>query len=69
MDQQPSNLQKPSVGGMDLCRRCNHPQWEHNVDIIVDGKIARPKSDQRAPNICQHGGSVRACFAFCQGFE
>jgi len=37
-------LSKPAVGGMDICQRCGHHQWEHNMDIVVDGKIVRPRS-------------------------
>jgi hypothetical protein len=73
MDQRMSEdagiLSKPSVGGMEVCQRCGHHKWEHNVDIVVDGKIVRPKNENRAPNICQYQGSVRCCFAFCQNFE
>ena len=38
---------KPPVGGMDLCQGCGHPQWEHNVDIVVDGEIVRCKNEKR----------------------
>jgi hypothetical protein len=37
-------LKKSSVGRMDVCQRRGHPKWEHNVDIVVDGKIVRPKN-------------------------
>ena len=69
MNEQAEILKKPSVGGMDVCQRCGHHKWEHNVDIMVDGEIIRPKNTERAFNICLHEGSVRCCFAFCQNFE
>jgi hypothetical protein len=62
-------LSKPPVGGMDLCGRCGHHQWEHNVDIVVDGKIVRPKTRNRQGDICLHEGSLRCCMAFCRKFE
>ena len=62
-------LRKPPVGGMDLCQRCGHQQWEHNMDVVVDGKIVRPKSEERLENICLHEGSLLCCLANCRKFE
>ena len=62
-------LSKPLVGGMDLCRRCGHHQWEHNVDIVVDGKVVRRKSKKRQYDICLHEGSLLCCIANCRKFE
>jgi len=69
MDDANEILTKPTVGGMDVCRQCGHYQWEHNVDILVDGSVVRPKSENRLPDICQHEGSLRCCIAFCRKFE
>jgi hypothetical protein len=62
-------LQKPSVGGVDSCGRCGHPEWEHNVDIVVDGKIVRRKSKNRLQDICLHEGSLLCCHANCRNFQ
>jgi hypothetical protein len=62
-------LSKPPVGGMELCQSCGHHQWEHNVDIVLDGKIVRPKTEERQDGVCLHAGSRRCCVAFCRQFE
>lgn len=62
-------LSKPPVGGTDLCSRCGHPQWEHNMDIVVDGKIVRPKTSKRRDDICLHEGSLLCCIENCRKFE
>jgi len=62
-------LVKPPVGGMDPCKKCGHYEWEHNVDIVVEGKIVRPKNSERMDDICQHEGSLRCCVDFCRKFE
>ena len=62
-------LTKPPVGGMESCKRCGHQQWEHNVDIVVDGRIVRPRSSNRVDDICLHDGSLRCCNDFCRKFE
>ena len=69
MSQEPEILSKPPVGGMDLCRNCGHFQWEHNVDVVVDGKVVRPRTTERHEDICLHEGSLRCCMAFCRKFE
>ena len=62
-------LNKPPVGGMELCQRCGHHQWEHNVDIVVDGEIVRCKNEKRLEGICLHEGSLLCCMAYCRKFE
>ena len=62
-------LSKPAVGGMDICQRCGHHQWEHNMDIVVDGKIVRPRTEKRQEDICLHEGSLLCCIANCRKFE
>ena len=69
MEESTDILRKPTVGGMDLCQRCGRHQWEHNVDIVVDGKIVRPKSKERQDEICLHEGSLLCCIANCRKFE
>jgi hypothetical protein len=60
---------KPSVGGMEVCERCGHYQWEHNVDIVVDGKVVRPETKERQGGVCLHNGTIRCCQAFCREFQ
>jgi hypothetical protein len=62
-------LAKPAVGGMDVCQRCGHHQWEHNVDIVVDGRIVRYRNAKRLDDLCLHEGSLLCCIANCRKFE